>query len=131
MKRLLILCLVIGALTGLVGVQAAYALGPALIAPAAPTVQAATTGYDMAGMNCAEMMAPATSHPAEHGSQPCKGMTPACIAQMGCTLPVLLVRSPSPAARIAISRAAVPPASSRPLEGHADGPEPEPPTVLI
>lgn len=130
MKRLLILCLVIGALAGLLGAQAAYALGPASIAPAALSAQAATAEHDMAGMDCAEMMAPATSHPAEHGPQPCKGMTPACIAQMGCTLPVLLVRSPSPAARVAISRVAVPPANSRPLKGHADGPEPEPPAVL-
>lgn len=85
MKRLFALLLVVGAMTGLFGAQMAYASG------AGPIVEksVAVADHTMAGMDCAEMMAPAKPQPPDHGPQPCKGMTLDCIAAMGCVVPVL------------------------------------------
>lgn len=70
--------LLLGALLGLFGQQAAYAVGAgAAIAPASVSQMDA---------DCMEMMQK-QSQPAE---KPCKGLTLDCIAAMGCVVPALL-----------------------------------------
>lgn len=86
MKRTLHLLLVLGALLGLFGQAAAFAVGPR--APAAP-VAASTMDAD-----CMEMMKKAPQ-PAE---KPCKGLTLDCIAAMGCVVPIVLREPPAPTA---------------------------------
>jgi len=130
-QRLLALLLLAGAMTGLFGAQAALAFGPALAKPAALEKPMAMADPAMAGMDCAEMMAPAKPQPPEKGPQPCKGMTLACIAQMGCTVPVLLGDGPAPAALSPTMPILFLPVQAAPLAGRSYGPEPEPPTVLI
>ncbi|WP_066660866.1 MULTISPECIES: hypothetical protein [unclassified Sphingomonas] len=129
MKRVLALLLLAGALAGLFGAQAAFAYGPGL-AKAAVEKPTAMTGHDMAGMDCAEMMAPAKPQPPEQGPQPCKGMTLACIAQMGCTLPVVLESGPLPAVLGPVTPPLFLVSPATPLAGRSYGPEPEPPTFL-
>lgn len=129
MGRLIALMLLVGALTGLFGAQMAYAYaGPSPVAAEKPMAMA---DHDMTGMDCAEMMAPAKPQLPQDGTQPCKGMTLACIAQMGCTLALVLRGGPEPTAVAAAVPIvfALPPAP--PLAGRSYAPEPEPPTLLI
>lgn len=119
MKGRLSLILLLGALLGFFGQQAAYAAGPAL-APMAETSHAMPSGMD-----CPEMKdMPKATHDA-----PCKGLTLACIAQMGCVIPVTMqdrisLKVPQRVAPLAAYRATVPL-----LAGREVAPEPEPPTV--
>lgn len=79
MKRVLHLLLLLGALVGLFGLQAASARTPhAVPAPAAAMPMDA---------DCMEMMRKAPQPAPMPG--PCKGMTLDCIAAMGCVMPVL------------------------------------------
>ncbi len=131
MRRLFALLLLVGALTGMFGAQAALAFGPTLAKPAAVEKPMAMADPAMAGMDCAEMMAPAKPQPPEQGPQPCKGMTLACIAQMGCTVPVLLGGGPAPTGLLPTASILYVPMPSAPLAGRSYGPEPEPPAFLI
>lgn len=123
MKRALHLFLLLGALIGLFGQAAAYASVPAPVA-------ATMTMSDMAdaGMSedCMKMMA----QQQQPQQKPCKGMTLACIAAMGCVVP-MVVRDDSLAlvSREADSSLAFWPTTTV-LRGSDLTPEPEPPTLL-
>jgi hypothetical protein len=118
-KRRLSLLLLLGALLGLFGQGMALAAGPTL----APTVEASHTMP--AGMDCSEMAAPQKQSP----KQPCKGLTLACIAQMGCTIPMTF-EEPRPLTEHAYApRLAASWPTSPVLAGLDVAPEPEPPTV--
>ncbi|WP_230206850.1 hypothetical protein [Novosphingobium sp. Gsoil 351] len=77
---------------------------------------------------CAEMMGLAKQKP--QSDQPCQGMTPDCIAKMGCAVPLALLPPIAPDA-IPQFRTALPGlVSAAPLIGRSFGPEPEPPAPL-
>jgi hypothetical protein len=120
-KRCLPLLLVVAALFGLLGQEAALAhAGP--LPYAEPAAAAAQMDPD-----CAEMMRLVKqSEPAK----PCQGMTFDCIAKMGCTttaalLPGRLLDAPMPFRGIAPQQR-----PAAPLSGLTIGPEPDPPTIL-
>lgn len=123
MKRALHLFLLFGALIGLLGQEAAFASGP-------PAVSApmAMSGMADSGMSedCMKMMAQ-QQQPAQ---KPCKGMTLACIAAMGCVVP-MAVRND---ALVLAAREAGPSltfwTTTTVLHGSELTPEPEPPTLL-
>jgi hypothetical protein len=119
LKARLSLFLLVGALLGLFGQGLAYAAGPAL----APVMEAS---HAMApGMGCAGMMKTHKTTP-EH---PCKGLTLACIAQMGCVVPMTVVE-PAPAlVRAVTPQLAAIWAAPRALPGVEVAPEPEPPAA--
>ena len=122
-KRLLPVLLLLGAMIGLLGQAVAYA-------SVLPAVSAPMTMSDMAdsGMSedCMKMMAQ-QQQPAQ---KPCKGMTLACIAGMGCVVP-MAVRNEAPALAV---RSADPSLAFWPtttvLRGSDLAPELEPPTLL-
>lgn len=122
MKRWFSLALLLGALLGLLGQEAAFAR----VMP----VEKAEQGTAMAQMSpeCAQMMGLAKQQP--ESGMPCKGMTPDCIAKMGCAVPLALLPAlssgVSPVFRALVPRLA--PVS--PLVGRNIGPEPEPPARL-
>lgn len=110
--------LLLGALLGLFGQQAAYAAGArAAIAPASVSQMDA---------DCMEMMQK-QSQPAE---KPCKGLTLDCIAAMGCVIPALLGNGGVPLA--APQPLPVPAFSSETsvLVGSDLPPEQHPPAIL-
>ena len=122
-KCALHLFLLLGALIGLLGQEAAFASGPpAVSAPVAMSSMAASSMSE----DCMKMMAQ-QQQPAQ---KPCKGMTLACIAAMGCVVP-MAVRTDSPAlaAREAHAILAFWPTTTV-LRGSDLTPEPEPPTLL-
>lgn len=80
MLRAFHLLILLGALIGLLGLEAAYAAGPRM-APA-PVV---ASGMDA---DCMAMMEKQQPQPAQ---APCKGMTLDCIAAMGCIIPLLAI----------------------------------------
>jgi hypothetical protein len=128
-KRALHLFLLLGALIGLFGQGIAYASLPSS-APAPMKMSAPTTMSGMAdsGMSedCMKMMAGQK----QPGQTPCKGMTLACIAAMGCVVP-MAVRNDAPA--IAAREAGLAMAfwpTTTVLRGSDLTPEPEPPTLL-
>lgn len=122
MKRWLSLLLLLGALLGLMGQEAAFAH----VLPVANAEQVAATAQ--MSPECAEMMGLAKQKP--KSDQPCQGMTPECIAKMGCAVPLALL--PHPASGAAPQFRAMPPgiAPASPLVGRNLGPEPEPPARL-
>src|SRR3546814_12170503 len=117
------LFLLLGALIGLLGQEAAFASGP----PAVSAPMAVSSMAD-SGMSedCMKMMAQ-QPQPAQ---KPCKGMTLACIAAMGCVIP-MAVRNDAPglAAREAGPTLAFWPTSTV-LRGSDIHPEPEPTPLL-
>ena len=118
LKARLSLLLLIGALLGLFGQGMAYAAGPTL-APKMEMSHAMPSGMDCAGM--------ATRDPAP--DHPCKGLTLACIAQMGCVIPMTF-EEPAPAIErptLPQLRASWP--NSPVLVGLEIEPEPEPPAA--
>lgn len=117
MKRFLPLLMLLGALTGLVGQEAAYAAGP-VFAPAAAVGMSS---------DCMTMMhkAPGT------GQTPCKGLTLGCIAAMGCVVPLTVAPTPSFVVEMAFEAIQYTPSLSGPLAGRALEPEPHPPSHLI
>lgn len=121
-KRALRLFLLLGALIGLLGQEGAFASAPPVVS--ASMAMAGT----MSGMSedCMKMMAQ-QQQPAQ---KPCKGMTLACIAAMGCTIP-MAVRNDAPtlAAREAGPTLAFW-STTTVLRGSDLAPEPEPPTLL-
>lgn len=121
MKRWLSLALLLGALLGLLGQEAAFAH----VMPAQKAEQTATAARMNA--DCAEMMGLAKPQPEK---QPCQGMTPDCIAKMGCAVPLALI-PPLVLDLVSQFRAAAPlQAPVAPLVGRDTGPEPEPPARL-
>jgi hypothetical protein len=117
-KRLLALFLLIGALAGLLGQEAAFASGPR-----APMVGMAAGAMSA---DCMEMMQQDQQEP---GKMPCKRLTLDCIAAMGCTIPLFAVPEPSAIGRTLHGRQIhfLPPA--RQLAGLSVGPEPPPPNA--
>lgn len=123
MKRALHLFLLLGALIGLLGQEAAFASAP----PAVPA-QMMVAGMADSGMSedCMKMMAQ-QQQPAQ---KPCKGMTLACIAAMGCVVP-MAVRNDAPALAVPVVDAVMAFwTTTTVLHGSELTPEPEPPTLL-
>ncbi|WP_225011133.1 hypothetical protein [Novosphingobium percolationis] len=108
---------------GLLGQGFAYASIP----PAVPA-QMTMSGKVASGMSedCMKMMAQ-QQQPAQ---KPCKGMTLACIAAMGCTVP-MAVRNDTPALLApAVNATLAFWTTTTVLHGSELTPEPEPPTLL-
>jgi hypothetical protein len=117
-QRAIHLFLLLGALIGLFGQSVAYAsVTPAVASP-----------ITMSGISedCMKMMA----QQQQPEQKPCKGMTLACIAAMGCVVP-MAIRNDAPALAV---RPADPSLAFWPtttvLRGSDLAPEPEPPTLL-
>lgn len=127
MKRWFSLLLLIGALLGLLGQEAAFARAVP-IAQAEQTAAAAQPDGGQMSPECAEMMSQSQQPP--QPDTPCQGMTPDCVAKMGCAVPVTLIPS-FPGATPARHRLLAP---SRmhvaPLVGREISPEPHPPANL-
>ena len=120
MKRWYSMLLLIGALVGLFGQEAAFASGPL-----AQPVEQASPPSGMS-VDCAEMMGLAKSQP----DQPCQGLTFDCIAKMGCGLSLALV-PPTVSSLPSQYREGIPaPLPVAPLIGRNLSPEPEPPARL-
>lgn len=119
LKARLSLLLLLGALFGLFGQGMAYAIGPTL----APTMAASHAKSD--GMDCTDMASARKSMP----DRPCKGLTLACIAQMGCVVPLSFDRERPVADRVNAPQLAATWPPSPKLAGLEIAPEPEPPTV--
>ena len=122
-KNALHLFLLLGALIGLFGQAVAYASVQSAVS--APMVMSTMADTGMPE-DCMKMMAQ-QQQPAQ---KPCKGMTLACIAAMGCVVP-MAVRDDAPtlAARAADLSLAFWPTTTV-LRGSELTPEPEPPTLL-
>lgn len=122
MKRWFTLLMLLGALLGLLGQEAAFAH----VMPVEKAEQTATAAQMNA--DCAEMMGLAKQSPQPEA--PCQGMTPDCIAKMGCAVPLALI-PPLTFDLVQQFRAAAPlQAPVAPLVGRDTGPEPEPPARL-
>ncbi len=122
MKRWFSFLLLMGALFGLFGQEAAFAH----VLPAEKSEQ--TTVAAPMSVECAEMMGLAKQKPKPE--KPCQGMTPDCIAKMGCAVAVALL--PDAPIEFAISAvtgelAQIPVVR---LVGRSLTPEPEPPAFL-
>lgn len=118
LKARLSLLLLLGALLGLFGQGMAYAAGPAL-APAVET-NAMSSGMDCGGM--------ASEHKAKP-AQPCKGLTLACIAQMGCVVPMTFADPARMTERSTPTQLAATWPRAPALVGLTFPPEPEPPSA--
>lgn len=122
-KRALPLLLLLGALLGLLGQEAAFASAPPVV-----SVSMGMTGTADSGMSedCMKMM----TQQQQPAQKPCKGMTLACIAAMGCVIP-MAVRNDAPTLAV---RTADPTlafwSTTTVLRGGDVAPEPEPPTLL-
>lgn len=86
-KRWFSLALLFAALLGLIGQEAAFAR--AMSSAQAGQAAVAQTDVDQMSPECAELMrlAPQPSQ----SDLPCQGMTPDCVAKMGCAVPVAVV----------------------------------------
>lgn len=109
--------MLIGALIGLLGQEAAFASAPTH--RSAPEITMAP--------DCMAMMRQAP-HPAE---KPCKGLTLDCIASMGCVIPLAATPEPTLMGKFIYERTQHFPARISVLAGRALEPEPDPPTRLI
>jgi hypothetical protein len=123
-KSALRLLLLLGALIGLFGQAVAYAS-----VQSAMPAQMTMSGIADSGMSedCMKMMA----QQQQPTQKPCKGMTLACIAAMGCVVPMAVRNDAAPAlaVRPADPSLAFWPATTV-LRGSEIAPEPEPPTLL-
>jgi hypothetical protein len=128
LKRWFSLALLLGALLGLLGQEAAFAH----VMPVEKAGQTATAAQMNAGQmsaDCAEMMGLAKPQP-QPEKQPCQGMTPDCITKMGCAVPLALI-PPLAFDLVPQFRAAAHLQTPvAPLVGRDTGPEPEPPARL-
>ena len=122
MKRWFSLLLLAGALLGLLGQEAAFA-------QAMPVEQAGQpVPATQMSAECAELMGLTRS--VQQPDKPCQGMTPDCIAKLGCAVPLALFE-PFALNSAPQFRAAIPMrAPVLPLIGRDTGPEPEPPARL-
>ena len=118
MKRFLPLLLLIGALSGLLGQEAAFASGPRV-----PMIEMAAGAMST---DCMKMMQQGGQEP---GKMPCKGLTLDCIAAMGCTIPLFAVPEPGAVGGLLYAPQLhfLPPV--RQLAGLSTGPEPPPPNA--
>lgn len=122
MKRWFSLLLLLGALLGLMGQEAAFASVPSMQMPDQANQSMAMSA------DCAQMMGLAKQK--QQPAKPCQGMTLDCIAKMGCALPLALLPPLAPGVSQEF-RVAIPPQMPvAPLVGRDIGPEPEPPTHL-
>jgi hypothetical protein len=127
MKRWFSLLLLMGALLGLMGQEAAFARVMPL-AKAEPTVAAAQISVGQMSAECAEMMGLTKQKP--QPDQPCQGMTPDCVAKMGCAVAVALI-PPLLSATLTEYRLLAPRQRPvAPLVGRETSPEPHPPARL-
>lgn len=126
MKRWFSLLLLMGALLGLIGQEAAFArVLPT--AQAAQTIAAAQTDPGQMSADCAEMMKLAQQ---PQPGAPCQGMTPDCIAKMGCAVPVALIPPLLGAAPTQFRLLAPRQTPVARLVGREISPEPHPPAAL-
>lgn len=119
MKRALQLLLLMGALFGLFGQQAASAAGA--------HVTAAPAAVSQMSADCMEMMEQEQPAPAQ---KPCKGLTLDCIAAMGCVVPIVLREPAAPVAAPHLVSALAFWPSTAVLIGNNHPPEQHPPTIL-
>ena len=91
MKRWFSLLLLMGALLGLMGQEAAFARGMP-VEQAAQSAAAVQTSAGLMSADCAEMMGLAKQKP--QPDKPCQGMTPDCMAKMGCAVAGCSTNSP-------------------------------------
>ncbi len=124
MKRVLAFLLLLGAFIGLIGQEAAFAAGP-VNAPVAIAKMASTS--TQMSVDCMAMMQKAPQ-PAQ---KPCKGMTPDCMASMGCAVPAVAVPDAPLLEKMIHGSRDHYPAQTSASTGRALAPEPEPPTHLI
>jgi hypothetical protein len=122
MSRWFSLLLLATALLGLLGQEAAFARTVPVnradrVVAAAPMTP-----------ECAKMMG--LTNLAQHPDQPCQGMTPDCVAKMGCAVSLALVEPFALHTSLHLRAAALVPAPVLPLIGRDIGPEPEPPARL-
>lgn len=122
-KRWLSILMLAGALLGLLGQEAAFARGMT----AAKAEQVSATATQMSA-DCAQMMGLAEQEP--QPEKPCQGMTPECIAKMGCAVPLALIPPLAFDVFPQLSAVAPPQMTVAPLVGRDTGPEPEPPATL-
>lgn len=123
MKRFLSLALLLGALFGILGQQAALAVGPAWH----PIVEQSLPA-DMEKMGNADCM---KTMDEQLGENPCKGLTLDCIASMGCVVPMTLSSDQTASEHVATRHDLSAEAAIRSLAGRMLAPEPEPPAILI
>jgi len=112
-----------GALLGLLGQEAVFARGMT----AAKAEQVSATATQMSA-DCAQMLGLAKQEPQPEKS--CQGMTPDCIAKMGCSVPLALIPPLAFDVVPQLSAVAPPQMTVAPLVGRDTGPEPEPPARL-
>ena len=122
MKRWFSFLLLMGALLGLMCQEAAFARAM----PVEMADQTATAAEMSA--DCAEMMRLAKQNP--QPDKPCEGMTPDCIAKMGCAVPVALIPSVLSAAPTEFLLSTPRQMPVAPLVGRETSPEPHPPARL-
>lgn len=124
MKRLLSLTLLAAALFGLIGQGVAFAQ----TAPNRAVSQVSSAAAPMSA-DCAEMMGLAKPQPPQP-DKPCKGMTPDCIAKMGCAVTVALIPPLALDPLPQIPTAVPPQLPIAALVGRDTGPDPHPPAHL-
>lgn len=122
MKRLLSMLLFVAAIFGLIGQETGFARVMSIESP----VQASDS--DMSE-ECAEMMGLAKPKP-QPDKQPCKGMTPDCVAKMGCAVTLALIPPAMVTQPIQLHASAPSQSPVVRLIGRNTGPEPDPPTHL-
>lgn len=129
LKQMLPFLMLLGALLGLLGQEAAFASSPpsvsGMVAGKAIT-EMANDGVRMSA-DCMAMM----QKPPLPEQKPCKGLTLDCIAAMGCVIPLAIAPAPPLIDKVCHERMEHFPAPANALSGCAFAPEPEPPTVLI
>ena len=122
MKRWFSLLLLMGAMLSLIGQEAAFArVMP--VAKAQSTVAASQMSAE-----CAEMMGLAKQKP--QSGKPCQGMTPDCVAKMGCAVVVALIPPLLSAASTENHLSAPLQMPVAVLVGRETSPEPHPPARL-
>jgi hypothetical protein len=129
-RRIVPLLLLLGAMTGLFGQQAAYALGPAFVKPITSERHHPSPMTGMTAMECDQMMMEAGQPAQRYDGKPCKDMSLACIAAMGCTIPIVLGGAPEPILSKPILAPATFWSTTSRFVGRSYGPEPEPPAHL-
>lgn len=122
MQRWFSLLMLVGALLGLMGQEAAFAN-----VLSAQKVEQVTATAQMSP-ECAQMMGLAQQKP--QSDQPCNGMTPECIAKMGCAVPLALLPPFASGVSREFREDTPPQMPVSPLLGRDTGPEPEPPARL-
>ena len=119
MTRIIHICLLLAALSGLLGQSTAMAMVPT-------PISTGSLQTSMASMDCMDMV-----DLPEPGKSPCKKMTLQCMAAMG-GAPAAMVEPEAPSIPLLVvdrTKSALPLAAR--LWGRTYGPEPDPPSFLI